>query len=102
VIKGGGIAAISDNPPTSGSTGFGAWRATADNQFISTFEQCAFTTPAGDPAGIPRVRTQGSLDKSTDQLTGHATIDFFPTGSPNVIPFGTTTFTGKRIIVVAR
>jgi hypothetical protein len=100
VIKGGGIAAISDNPPTTGSTGFGAWQRVADNQFISTFEQFAFT-PAGDPAGILRVRTHGSLDKATDQLTGRATLDFQPTGSPRFFPAGTTTFTGTRINVVA-
>ena len=100
VIKGGGIAAISDNPPTSGSTGFGAWHGTADNQFVSTFELFAFT-PAGAPAGILRVRTLGSIDKATDQLTGRATIDFQPTGSPSFFPAGTTHFTGTRINVVA-
>jgi hypothetical protein len=98
--KGGGIGAISDNPPTSGSTGFGAWRGTADNQFVSTFEQFAFT-PAGMPAGILRVRTRGSIDKATDQLTGRATLDFQPTGSQDFFPAGTTTFTGTRINVVA-
>jgi hypothetical protein len=100
VIKGGGIGAISDNPPTTGSTGFGAWHGTEDNQFVSTFEQFAFT-PAGLPAGILRVRTLGSIDEATDQLTGRATIDFQPTGSPNFFPAGTTTFTGTRINVVA-
>jgi hypothetical protein len=100
VIKGGGIVAISDNPPTSGSTGFGAWQGATDNQFVSTFEQFAFT-PGGAPAGILRVRTQGSVDKATDQLTGRATIDFQPTGSPSFFPAGTTHFTGTRINVVA-
>jgi hypothetical protein len=100
VTKGGGIAAISDNPPTSGSTGFGAWERTASNQFVSTFEQFAFT-PAGVPTGILRVRTLGSIGEATDQLTGRATIDFQPTGSPNFFPAGTTTFTGARINAVA-
>jgi hypothetical protein len=100
VIKGGGIGAISDNPPTTGSTGFGAWERTGDNQFVSTFEQFAFT-PAGLPAGILRVRTLGSIDEATDQLTGRATLDFQPTGSPSFFPAGTTSFTGTRINVVA-
>jgi hypothetical protein len=100
VIRGGGIAAISDNPPSSGSTGFGAWRGAADNQFVSTFEQFAFT-PAGTPAGILRVRTLGSIDQATDQLTGRATLDFQPPGIPNFFPAGTTHFTGTRIKVVA-
>jgi hypothetical protein len=100
VIKGGGIGAISDNPPTTGSTGFGAWKRTGDNQFVSTFEQFAFT-PAGVPAGILRVRTLGSIDEATDQLTGRATLDFQPTGSPSFFPAGTTSFTGTRINVVA-
>jgi hypothetical protein len=100
VIQGGGISAISDHPPTTGSTGFGAWRGIADHQFVSTFELFAFT-PAGAPAGILRVRTLGSIDKATDQLTGRATIDFQPTGSPSFFPAGTTHFTGTRISVVA-
>jgi len=97
VIKGGGIAAISDNPPTSGSTGFGAWKATADNQFVSTFEQFIFA-PDGSPAGILRIRTLGSIDEGTGQLTGRATVDF--PGSP-FIPPSATHFTGTRIKVVA-
>jgi hypothetical protein len=100
VIKSGRIAAISDHPPTTGSTGFGAWQGTADNQFVSTFEQFAFT-PAGLPAGILRVRTQASIDKATDRMTGHAAIDFQPTGSQNFIFSSTTTSTSKRIIAVA-
>ena len=100
VIKGGGIGAVSDNPPASGSTGFGAWKGTSDNQFVSTFEQFAFT-PSGVPAGILRVRTLGSINEATDQLTGRATIDFQPTGSPNFFPAGTTQFTGTRINAVA-
>lgn len=97
VIKGGGIAAISDHDPTTGSTGFGAWQDAADNQFVSTFELFVFT-PA---AGILRVRTLGSIDKATDQLTGRATVDFQLTGTSGFLYPGTTTFTGKRIIVVA-
>jgi hypothetical protein len=101
VTRGGGIAAIPDNPPTAGSTGFGAWQDAADNQFVSTFELFTFT-PTGTPAGILRVRTLGSIDKATDELTGRATIDFQPTGSSGFpVPFGTTTFTGTRITVVA-
>jgi hypothetical protein len=100
VIKGGGITAISDNPPGSLSTGFGAWERTEDNQFVSTFEQFAFT-PAGQPAGILRVRTLGSVDRASDQLSGRASIDFQRAGSPNFIPQGPTHFTGSRIQVLA-
>jgi hypothetical protein len=102
VIKSGGIAAVSDHPPTTGSTGFGAWKATADNQFVSTFELFVFP-PAGAPAGILRVRTLGSIDKATDQLTGRATVDFKPTvsPSPDFFPAGTTHFTGTRIKALA-
>lgn len=100
VIKGGGIAAVSDNPPSSGSTGFGVWERTEEDQFVSTFEQFAFT-PAGQPAGILRVRTLGSVDQASDQLSGRASIDFQPAGSPNFIPQGPTHFTGSRIKVLA-
>jgi hypothetical protein len=100
VIKGGGIAAISDNPPSSLSTGFGAWERTEENQFVSTFEQFAFT-PAGNPAGIFRVRTLGSVDRASDQLSGRASLDFQPAGSPDFIPQGPTHFTGSRIKVLA-
>jgi hypothetical protein len=100
VIRGGSIGAISDNPPTSGSTGFGAWRGTADNQFISTFEQFQFD-PKGQPTGILRVRTVASLDQATDQLMGRATLDFQPPNSTNFYPAGTTHFTGARIKPVA-
>lgn len=100
VIKGGGIVAVSDNPPSSGSTGFGAWDRTGDTQFRSTFEQFAFT-PSGQPAGILRVRTLGTIDEATDQLSGRAAIDFQPVGSPGfVVPAGTTHFTGTRIVAL--
>jgi hypothetical protein len=101
VIKGGGIAAISDNPPASASTGFGAWKATADNQFVSTFEQFVFAPAGGPPPGILRVRTLGSIDKATDRLTGQATIDFQPPGSAGFVQPTATHFTGTRIKVVA-
>ncbi len=92
VIKGGGIAAVSDNPPATGSTGFGAWQDAEDNQFVSTFE--LFDFPAGAPARIQRVRTLGSIDKATGHLTGTATVDFQPPG-----PIFKTTFDGTRIKV---
>ena len=100
VIKGGGIAAVSDNPPSSGSTGFGAWQRTADDQFLSTFEQFAFTQ-SGQPAGILRIRTLGTIDQATDRLTGRANIDFQPSGSPGFFPAGTTHFAGSRIVALA-
>jgi hypothetical protein len=100
VIKGGSIAAISDNPPSSGSTGFGVWKPAEDDHFVSTFEQFAFT-PAGQPAGILRVRTLGSVDHASGQLSGRASLDFQPTGSPNFIPQTPTHFTGSRIQVLA-
>lgn len=100
VIQGGGIAAVSDNPPSSGSTGFGVWERTEEDQFVSTFEQFAFT-PAGQPVGILRIRTLGSVDRASDQLSGRASIDFQPAGSPNFIPQGPTHFTGSRIKVLA-
>jgi hypothetical protein len=100
VAQGGGIAAVSDNPPTSGTTGFGVWQRVAENQFASTFEQFQFTS-SGQPVGILRVRTLGSVDQATDQLSGRATVDFQPAGSQNFLPPSTTHFTGTRIKVVA-
>jgi hypothetical protein len=96
VIRGGGIAAVSDHDPTTGSTGFGAWQDAADNQFVSTFELFAF-----GPAGILRVRTLGSIDKATGKLKGHAKIDFQLIGSTTFFPPRATTFTGTRIKVVS-
>src|SRR4029077_1709066 len=80
VIKGGGITAISDNPPSSLSTGFGAWERTAENQFVSTFEQFAFT-PAGQPAGILRGRTLGSVGQASNKLSGRSNIQLQAAGS---------------------
>jgi hypothetical protein len=100
VAQGGSIAAISDNPPTSGSTGFGAWEHTGDGDVISTFESFAFT-PSGGRAGMLRVRTLGSVDQSTDQLIGRASLDFQPAGGSVFFPAGTTHFTGSRIKALA-
>jgi hypothetical protein len=38
---------------------------------------------------------------ASDQLSGRASIDFQPAGSPNFIPQGPTHFTGSRIKVLA-
>ena len=97
--KGGGVAAVADNPPSSGSTGFGAWQRTADGQFLATFELFTFT-PLGQSTGILRLRTLATLDEETDGLTGRANIDFQPNEGP-FIPAGTTHFTGTRIKPVA-
>lgn len=100
VARGGSVGAVSDNPPASGSTGFGSWQRTEDNKFISTFEQFQFASN-GQPTGILRVRTVASLDEATDQLIGRATLDFQPPNSTNFYPAGTTHFTGARIKPVA-
>lgn len=99
VAQGGAIAAVSDNPPSSGTTGFGVWGTTSDRRLVSTFEQFEFT-PSGDPAGILRVRTLGSVDQLSDELSGTATLDFQPAGSSTFLPAGTTRFTGTRIKVL--
>ena len=96
----GAIAAVSDHPPSSGTTGFGAWKHTSDNQFISTFEQFIFAAN-GQAVGILRVRTIGSVDAATGGLSGRASIDLQPAGSNGFIPQGPTHFTGRRISAVA-
>jgi hypothetical protein len=99
VIKGGGVVAVSDSLPSTGSTGFGAWERTGDNQFRSTFEQFAFDA-SGKVTGILRVRTVATVDKTTDRMTGRAVIDIQPGGSSQFISAGRTTFTGTRIKVL--
>src|ERR1700730_1806578 len=71
VTKGGGVAAVSDSPSRTGSTGFGAWERTGDNQFRSTFEQFAFDA-SGNVTGILRVRTVATVDRTTDRMSGRA------------------------------
>src|ERR1700676_4637945 len=58
---GGGVAAVSDNSPVSGSTGFGAWQKTGENQFLEPFELFSFDA-TGKLAGILRIRAQSALD----------------------------------------
>jgi hypothetical protein len=99
VTKGGGVAAISDSPPNTGSTGFGAWERTGDNQFRSTFEQFAFDA-SGKVTGIFRVRTVATIDKTADRMTGRAVLDIQPHGTTQFTLAGTTHFTGTRIKVV--
>jgi hypothetical protein len=99
VIKGGGVAAISDSPSRTGSTGFGAWERTDDNQFQSTFEQFAFDA-SGNASGILRVRTVATVDRTSDRMSGRAVVEFQPRGSTRFIPVSTTTFTGTRIKVL--
>jgi hypothetical protein len=97
--KGGGVAAISDNAPNSGSTGFGAWQRAGDNKYLQIFELFTFDT-AGQFAGILRIRSVSSLDETRDNMTGQAHIDFQPPGSPTFVPAGTTHFTASRIKVI--
>jgi hypothetical protein len=96
----GTITAVTDNPPNSISTGFGVWERTSDDQFISTFEQFAFA-PNGQAVGILRIRTAGSVDPTTGELNGRASVDFQPAGSPIFIPQAPTHFSATRIGAVA-
>jgi hypothetical protein len=97
--KGGGVAAISDNSPNSGSTGFGAWQSAGENKFLQIFELFTFDT-AGQFAGILRIRSVSSIDETRDNMTGQAHIDFQPPGAPTFFPAGTTHFTASRIKVI--
>jgi hypothetical protein len=94
--KGGGVTAVSDNSPASGSTGFGAWESTADNQYLETFELFSFNG-SGQVAGILRIRAQSSLDDTRDQRSGIAKLEFRPAGAPDFFLVGTTHFSGGRI-----
>jgi len=93
---GGGVAAVSDNSPASGSTGFGAWQSAGENQFLETFELFSFDA-AGKLAGILRIRAQSSLDDTRDQRSGRAKLEFRPAGAPDFFVVGTTHFSGSRI-----
>jgi len=93
---GGGVAAISNNPPTSGSVGFGQWEHTTDREYVEAFELFTFD-PAGAPTGILRIRAVSQLNEAADRMTGHASIGFQPAGSATFFPAGTTHFTGERI-----
>ncbi len=95
--KGGGVAAISDNAPNTGSTGFGAWERTGEDQYLNTFELFAFNA-SGQLAGILRIRAHSTIKPQTrDHMIGQAHIDFQPNGSPTFFPAGSTHFTGSRI-----
>lgn len=98
--NGGGVAAITDNPPSSGSTGFGAWESKGEDQFLITFELFTFT-PSGQLAGTLRIRALATLDETEDHISGQAHIDFQPAGSPTFFPAGTTHFTGSRITALS-
>jgi hypothetical protein len=93
---GGGVAAVSDNSPASGSTGFGAWQRTGENDYLETFELFSFDA-SGKVAGILRIRAQSALDESGDQRSGRARLEFRPTGAPDFFTVGTTHFSGSRI-----
>jgi hypothetical protein len=97
--KGGGVAAISDNAPNSGSTGFGAWQSAGDDKYLEVFELFTFDS-TGQFAGILRIRSVSSVDETGDNMTGNANIDFQPPGSPTFFPAGTTHFTANRIKVI--
>jgi hypothetical protein len=96
--KGGGVAAISDNAPNSGSTGFGVWQSAGEDKFLQIFELFTFDT-TGQFQGILRIRSVSSLDETGDNMTGMAHIDFQPPGS-TFGPAGTTNFTASRIKVI--
>jgi hypothetical protein len=91
---GGGVAAISDNPPSTDSTGFGAWQRTGDNQFLNTFELFTFNA-SGQSAGILRIRALSTLDKTGNHMSGRAHIDIQQAGT--FVTVQATHFTGNRI-----
>jgi hypothetical protein len=94
--KGGGVAAVSDSDPTSGTAGFGAWKSTESNTYLETFE--LFQFPFGPlERGILRVRAQSTLDKTGDTRSGQAHLDFQPVGQSFILNVQTTVFTGSRI-----
>lgn len=95
--EGGGVAAVSANPPTTGSSGLGAWERKGDNQYLEVFELFTFDG-TGSFAGILRIRTLSSVDG--DNRIGQARVDFQPPGSNDFFPAGSTHFTGTRIKVV--
>jgi hypothetical protein len=93
---GGGVAAVSDNSPASGSTGFGAWQKSGENQYLETFELFSFDA-SGKLAGILRIRAQSALDETGDQRGGRARLELRPVGAPDFFTVGTTHFSGSRI-----
>jgi len=94
--RGGGVAGVSNNPPSSGPPGFGAWVSTGDNQYNETFDLFEFN-PTGGFTGILRIRAQSSIDRTGDHRTGRARLEFQPAGAPDFFTVGTTHFTGSRI-----
>src|ERR1700680_1052498 len=97
--KDGGVAAVSDNAPNSGSTGFGVWQSAGDDKFLEVFELFTFDSNQ-QFAGILRIRSVSSVDETGDNMTGKANIDFQPPGSPTFVFTGTTHFTPSRIKVI--
>ena len=93
---GGGVAAISNNPPTSGRVGFGRWEHARDWEYVEAFELFPFD-PAGAPTGILRIRAASQLNEAADRMTGLASTTFRPAGTATFFPAGTTHFTGERI-----
>ena len=94
--SGGGVAVVSNNPPSTGSTGFGAWERTDDDAFLETFELFSFSA-SGQFAGILRIRAQSTLDEARDHRSGRARLEFQPAGAPGFFTVGTTHFSGSRI-----
>jgi hypothetical protein len=94
--RGGGVAGVSNNAPSSGPPGFGAWVSTGDNEFNETFDLFQFS-PSGGFTGTLRVRAQSSIDHTGDHRSGRARLEFQPNGAPDFFTVGTTHFTGSRI-----
>jgi hypothetical protein len=91
--RGGGVVGSSDQLPSTGSPGYGAWVRSGNHKFLITFELFVLV-PA---PGIFRVRAEATYDRQTDRISGPARFDFQPAGSPTFIPVGGSQFTAERV-----
>lgn len=97
--RGGGVVGDSNFPPNSGSTGIGAWKQVAARQYEITFQSFAFA-PSGQHVGMLRIRALATYNRTTDEISGPARVEFQPAGSPVFLPPQHTHFTGKRIVAL--
>lgn len=82
------------NPPA-----YGNWVRAGNRQFLSTFLQFN-VDPAGNFAGLVKVRRTIKLSPSGDEFSGRDNVDLFdPAGNPIPVNIPPATFTGKRIAV---